>query len=369
MGKKRIVIVGGHTTPALALIEEIRETSPEWEIYYFGTKYAHEGTKALSFEYKTLEKLKFIKFIPFSSGKFYRHFSLKALTSLLKIPLGFCQSLYLLLKIKPKIIVSFGGFLSMPVVVTSWFLGIPCVTHEQTKTLGLANRINLRFVKVIAVSFPESLKDLPKEKSVFTGNLLRKQIFAKEFPEESQIFKFLKGNKLPIIYITGGKSGSEAVNRVVFKARDQLRKKFSLVHQIGVDRNLEEMRIKNYFALRFVKDLDLGPLLNKTRVVISRAGANIIYELLALNKPAVLIPLPFTSGDEQRKNAEFLRKNKLAAVIEQKELTPEVLLRIIFEIVNNDKKYCLEKENNWRKFDFKTTAKKFWQIVLETLEK
>ena len=168
----KIAITGGHST-GLALMEAIKQKYPDWEIYYFGRKYSLEGEKALSFDYKVVSQIKGVNFISLTTGRLQRKLSFSALISLFKIPYGFVQSLFWLLRIKPEVIVSFGGYVSVPLVVAGWILRIPSLAHEQTLVFGLATRINRLFVQKIAVSHRQLLDKLPKSKGVYTGMPLR----------------------------------------------------------------------------------------------------------------------------------------------------------------------------------------------------
>lgn len=361
--QKRLVITGGHLTPALALINEIKKDDSDWQIYYFGRKYALEGSKEESFEYKTVSQLEGVKFIPLVAGKLQRRWTRYAILHLIKIPVGFFMALVWLLKIRPSLIVSFGGYLSVPVVASGWLLGIPSITHEQTAAMGLANKINSFFVKKIAVSFPSLLKEIGSKKVVWTGNPLRPEVFRKEPPKSSRLWPKINFQK-PLLYVTGGKTGSVTINRVIKKALPQLTKKFFVLHQIGLDPSAKPTRRKNYLAVRFVENGDIGWVLNRAALVISRAGANTVLELAALAKPAILIPIPWSAGDEQRKNAQFLKKLGLAEIIEQDQFDEKTLLTTIAKMMKNQNRYRL-KPGQQR--EYRLAAKRLWQLAKSVL--
>jgi len=358
----RLVITGGHLTPALALINEIKKDDPGWQIYYFGRKYALEGSKEKSFEFKTISQLEGVKFVPLVAGKLQRRWTRYAIVHLLKIPIGFLMALIWLLKIRPKLIISFGGYLSVPVVISGRLLGIPSITHEQTAAMGLANRINSLFVKKIAVSFPSLLKELDSKRAVWTGNPLRPEIFKKKPSKSSQLWSKIDPKK-PLLYITGGKTGSVTINRVVKKIIPQLVKKFFVLHQIGLDQSIQPGRKKDYLAVRFVDNGDIGWVLNRAALVVSRAGANTVLELAALAKPVILIPIPWSAGNEQMKNAQFLKELGLAEIIEQDQLDEKTLLATIAKMTKNSGQYRLKSVNQ----DHQLAAKRLWQLAKSVL--
>lgn len=319
-----IVITGGHLTPALAIIEEIQKDKQKWQIYYFGRKYALHHNQQTSFEYNIIKSKKNIKFIRLITGKLHRKISkFMFFKDLVKIPIGFLFAFYYLIKIKPDLIISFGGFLSVPVVITGKILGIPSIAHEQTTTLGLANKINSYFVNKICLSFPI----LKHKKAILTGNPIAKNILQAKISENKKLTNFIKNSKKPILFITGGKTGSQILNKSIVKIKNKLTKNFKIIHQIGLDPNFKETATENYLRIRFTNNM--GYLLKKSDLVISRAGANIVTELATLKTKAILIPIPWSSQNEQYKNAEFLEKTGLARIIEQENLTSKKLLYTI----------------------------------------
>ncbi|MFZ5366434.1 MAG: UDP-N-acetylglucosamine--N-acetylmuramyl-(pentapeptide) pyrophosphoryl-undecaprenol N-acetylglucosamine transferase [Patescibacteria group bacterium] len=332
---KRIVICGGHLTPAQAVIEELKKED-RWQIYYFGRKYAMEGKRVPSAESKIIPLLG-IKFIPIAAGRLQRKFTRFTIPSLLRVPLGFFQSLYWLLKIRPLVICSFGGYVSVPVVLAGWLLRIPILTHEQTTVFGLASKINSFFASKIAVSFPESLKFFPKEKVILTGNPIRQEIFKIRKPSHFP----LRPSPFPLIYITGGNQGAKVINRAVLEILPKLLGKYTIIHQCG-ELDYENLKLdlrENYILTKYVGLEDIGWVLNKADLIVSRAGANIVCEIAALGKPALFIPIPWSYQDEQTKNAQMLVKAGIAEILPQKELTGPSLLNKISEMMANLEKY------------------------------
>lgn len=372
---KKIVITGGHLTPAMAVIEELKNRG--WGIYYFGRKFSFEGQKVPSEESKIIPKLK-VKFIPISAGRLQRKFTFHTIPSLLKVPLGFFQALLLISKIKPQIILSFGSYVSTPTVLAGWLFNIPVLSHEQTVSLGLANKINSFFSRKIAVSFKNSLKNFPVEKVVFTGNCLRKDIFISRqnsFTREVALKKRKLG--LPIIYITGGNQGARVINLSVAEILPELLKKFIIIHQTGsldygmiseISQSLPESVKERYFIKNYVSSEEIGWIFKNALMVVSRAGANITYELGALGKPAILIPLPISGGGEQLKNARMLFGIGLAEIIEQKNLTPKNLKKSIDEITGKISLYQKNGQKIKKNFP-RNGTKEIVKLVYEVLSK
>jgi len=344
-----LVVTGGHATPALALIGEIRRKYPWAKIFYFGSKYSFEGKRAFSFEYQTVRKMKGIHFIPLTTGRLQRRFSLYTIPSLFKIPWGFFQAFLNLRKIRPKLIVSFGGYLSVPVVVMGWFLGIPSLVHEQTRTVGLANKINFLFAKTVALAFPIRMRGLAKKKAVVTGNLIREEL--QEYRHPGRLKKLEeKGKKTPrpLLYITGGKSGSVFVNHLIEKLLPVWKDKYFIVHQTGELEKNYFLRLKKslppryrqfYYPFSFLKGEEVGWLLHHADLVISRAGANTVYELAFFHCPAILIPIPWSYQNEQNKNALWLKRKGGGEVLSQNRATPQKLNSLVEKMLSQKEVY------------------------------
>lgn len=338
--KKRIVITGGHHTSALVIAKELR--SKGYEVIWFGHKFTMWGDKSPGAEFREVAKAGF-RFIEIKAGKVHRTYHPLKLA---RLPLGFIQSFYYLLKFRPALILSFGGFLAVPVVIGGWFLGIPTITHEQTVVYGLANRVIERFARKILVSWKTSLKHFPVNKVIFTGLPLRPEIFSRE--KGKYDFK----NDLPTIYVTGGKQGSHVINLAIKESLTALLKKYNLIHQCGgstIYDDFSQMReIRNKLPLKLkkrylVEDYIFGQEVSyvfaATDLMISRAGAHSTYEIAALGKPALFIPIPWTYADEQTKNAQILVKAEIAEILPQKELSGKTLFKKIEKMMANLEKY------------------------------
>ena len=336
----KIVICGGHFSPAYALIEEFKK-SKDIKIIFFGRKFTTEGSGNFSAEYKQITQ-KNIKSRWIVAGRLQRVLSAYTLQALAKVPIGFLQSFFYLLTERPNLIVSFGGSLSLPVVFCGWLLGIDSITHEQTIIPGLATRINSLFAKRVFVTWPQTKNYFDNEKVELIGNLTRKAIFNKKAKDE-KIAQFL-ANKKKTIYITGGNQGSHVLNRFTFEWVKKI-KDYQIIHQVGTAnfkgdlKKAESIGEKNYLALELIKPEDIGAVLNGAYLIISRSGANTCWEILQIKKPAILIPLPVSSGQEQEKNAMLLQKTGLAEVINQKDLNIENVEKAVANISGNYQKY------------------------------
>lgn len=366
--KKTIFFTGTHLTPALAVIKELKKDPKRWQIYYLGRKYTMEGDKTQSPESLLLPK-EGVKFINIPAGRFQRHFTCWTIPSLLRVPLGLVVSLYHLAKIKPNAICSFGGYVSVPVIIAGKLLGIPSLTHEQTITVGLANKINGRLVNRVAITFPESEKFFPKNKIVLTGNPIRPEIFQKD----QAPYRFPQ--KKPQIYLTGGSQGAQILNETIWSILPKIVKNYNLIHQCG-HRDYSKWQKKYhrlpkeikqaYFLTSYIESRFIGWALSSD-LIISRSGANTILEIGALGKPAILIPLPKTTHNEQILNAEFLASRGGGIIINQKSLSAPKLLIAIEQVMDN-LSYYQEKAQKLKK-QIKTDAAKRLVKELQKLTK
>ncbi|MBI2430694.1 MAG: UDP-N-acetylglucosamine--N-acetylmuramyl-(pentapeptide) pyrophosphoryl-undecaprenol N-acetylglucosamine transferase [Candidatus Levybacteria bacterium] len=346
MNMRLIIAVGGggHFAPALAILPFLPKGA---EVLIIGRKYSFEGDKALSLEYQTAKRLG-ILFAPLTTGRLQRVFTRHTIPSLLRFPHGVLQAYKILRVFKPKVVLSFGGYISLPVVLAAYFLRIPVVLHEQTLEAGMANRIGSFFAKKVCVSWETSIRFFPHSKTVLTGNPVRK--FSPAQPDNSQFP--ISNEKLPLVYITGGSAGSHAINVLVEGCINKLLEKFIVLHQTGDFRQYEDYerlwRIRNnlpkpikdrYLPVKFVEPLQVGAVLGKADLVVARSGINTVTELIFFGKPTIFIPLPFSQNDEQKKNANFMRDLGLAEVLPQHTLTPDKLRALIFSLYANLDEY------------------------------
>ncbi len=340
MRKPKIFITGGHLTPAVAMIDLLLQK--KWQIWYIGRLYPQEEDQSISVEYQTLKKYKNkVELLLITTGKLQRYLSLKSLISLLKIPIGFGQSFYWLIKYRPDIILSFGGYVALPVALNAWFLRIPVVTHEQTRSPGLANRLIAKLASKICLTWSETKNFFPNHKTVITGLPLRQKIWVEKDKLPVKLDK-------PLIYISGGSLGSHFLNKLFLPIIPKLLNYFSIIHQCGrtkkyndyfkllkIKNNLPPHLRDNYLPIPYVEVDYLGWLYQHTVFAVSRAGANTVYELTTLSIPAIFVPIPWSAGNEQFLNAEFLAKNKAALIIDQTKINSELLYQKIFDFAQN----------------------------------
>ncbi|OGY16104.1 MAG: undecaprenyldiphospho-muramoylpentapeptide beta-N-acetylglucosaminyltransferase [Candidatus Blackburnbacteria bacterium RIFCSPLOWO2_02_FULL_44_9] len=324
----RVVITGGHLTPALATIEVLRDRDAE--VFWFGEKRAFVGQKNQTLEYQVIPALG-IPFFSITSCKLQRNDSLKTILNSWKLAIGFFQSLIYFSKIRPHVLLSFGSYVAVPPTLAAAVLGIPIVTHEQTTVAGLANKIIANFAKKVAVTFPSENKN---DKIVLTGN-----------PTRKLVFEIAKKKKLPqkplTIFITGGSRGSHNINLAVGEIVVKLLKEFKVIHQTGSLDFDEMVKIwgelpktlqKKYQVLSSFRGEEIFPIID---LAISRSGANTVVELAALGVPTIFIPLPWSGGGEQLKNARAFEETGLGVVLTEEELSPQKLLKTIKNIAKN----------------------------------
>lgn len=348
MNTRKVFITGGHVTPALAVISRIKREKPDWEVVFLGRIRALESDREDSEEFKLVRALH-IRFLPVTTGRIQRFFTAKIVLSLLKIPIGFFQGLWYCIRERPDVILSFGGYVAVPVCVSAWVLGIPVVTHEQTRVMGLANRFISLFAHTVCVSFEEAGRKAGKKGAVvYTGLPIRDELFHAPVTPSFSI-----GSNLPILFVTGGVTGALAINEAVHSVLPILIQSFIVVHQVGsgsidaacvwqsrVDREYRS----RYIPFRFLNVSDLAWVYKHAEFVICRSGANTIGELLLLQKPGLCIPLPWSGADEQRQNAYYLEASGLGKVLEQKDVTPNSFIHAIDDMHKHIRRYTLKQE-------------------------
>lgn len=329
----KILITGAHFTPAVAVIEEFKKKK-DIQVVYVGRQTTLEGDNTQSVESKILPALG-VKFIPIIAGRFQRTFSPYTFFSLLKIPIGFIQSVFILYSEKPDGILSFGGYVGLPLVIIGWLFSIPVIIHEQTLVSGLANRISALFADRIALSFSQNVLS-GKENAVLTGNPVREDILKPEKKLDSEInniFRTAENKKMPVILITGGNQGSHVLNTAVEGVLNKLTEEVSIIHITGDNKfgdfeRLHKLQDDRYLVRKWI-DEEWGEILAKVDLVVSRAGINTLTELAMLGKPALVVPLPYLYQDEQNKNAKFFEELGLARVLPQRNLSQENLFHEI----------------------------------------
>lgn len=334
----KILLTGAHFTTAVATAQELQKYN-DVELVYVGRVTTMEGDQAQSIESKILPSLG-IKFIPITTGRLQRSFTPYTIPSLFKIPVGFIQALIIVLQEKPDVVVSFGGYVALPMVICAWLLSIPILIHEQTLVTGLANQISSLFADKIAVSFKQNLK--AGGKYILTGNPIR-QIFKSNQKniglEYKNFFNFARRNHLPIIVVTGGNQGSHFINQLVEVSLTSLLKICCIIHQTGDSKyqdfdRLVKLSAPGYLVKKFINE-EMGIVLRSADLVITRAGINTLLELAYLGKPAVTIPIPYLYQDEQTKNAQVFQKLGLTQIIRQEQASSEILEKTIKKSLKN----------------------------------
>lgn len=328
---KKIVLTGGgtagHVTPNLALLPSLKTAG--YEITYMGSYDGIEKKLISDFD---------IPYVGISTGKFRRYFDPKNFTDPFRVIKGFSEAKKFLKQYKPDVVFSKGGFVSVPVVRAAAVLGIPCVIHESDMTPGLANKLCIPVAKKVCCNFPETLKLLPADKAVLTGSPIRAELSQGNKLAGLDMCGF-SANK-PVIMVIGGSLGAANVNKAVREALPKLLKDFQVVHLCGKDKvdNLL-LNTPGYKQFEYIK-AELKDLFAMADIVISRAGANAICELLALKKPNILIPLPAASSrGDQLLNAKSFEAQGFSIVIDEDDLTTDLLVDRVFELYCNRQNY------------------------------
>lgn len=314
---KTIVFTGGgsagHVTPNIALMNKLRQLG--WEVRYIGS--------ATGIEKDIIER-EGVPFYPISSGKLRRYFDLKNFKDPFRVIRGVYESYRLLRRLKPAIVFSKGGFVSVPVVLGSWMNKIPVIIHESDMTPGLANKISIPFATKVCVTFPESMQHAQDQKAILTGLPIREGILNGKASKGYYLCDF--HSQKPVILIMGGSLGSHVINQAVRDNLDRLLAQFQIVHICGNGNVPQDLSGKRgYKQFEYISD-ELPDVMAMSDLVISRAGATSIHEFLLLEKPMLLIPLSLqASRGDQILNAKSFQKAGYADVLPEEELTSESL--------------------------------------------
>ena len=320
---KRIVLTGGgtagHVTPNLALIAALRKEG--WEIHYIGT--------ANGMERGLIEPLEGVTYHAVKSGKLRRYFDLKNFTDPFRVLQGAFQAASLMRQIRPDIVFSKGVFVSVPVVYGAWLHHVPVLLHESDMTPGLANRLSTPLAVKVCCTFPEAAAHIGK-KGVVTGTPLRTDLFSGRYEDGLKRFGFTDSR--PVLMVTGGSSGAQAINAALRKALPALTECFQVLHLCGKGNLSADFEgAANYRQVEYLND-EMKDAYACASVVISRAGSNTVCELLALKKPMLLIPYPKeASRGDQILNARSFESRKLAHVLMQEDMTPETLTAAVID--------------------------------------
>ncbi len=321
---KTIVLTGGgtagHVTPNLALIPRLQADG--WTVHYIGA--------ANSPEQELIARVPDVTFHAISVGKLRRYFDLKNLTDPFRVVKGIGQAAGIIRRLRPNVVFSKGGFVSVPVVYGAKLNGVPVVTHESDMTPGLANRLCMPFSKVQCCTFPEAVTHC-KGKGVHTGSPIRPEIL--QGRREDGLKRFDFNEYRPVLMVVGGSSGAQAINECVREALPALTQSFQVLHLCGKGNYLAELDgTPNYVQVEYLNE-EMADAYACADVLISRAGANALCEILALRKPALLIPYPLSaSRGDQVMNAESFQERNFSRVLAQEDMTPETLVKHIDEV-------------------------------------
>lgn len=328
---KKIILTGGgtagHVTPNIALFPGLKEKG--YEISYIGS-------------YQGIEKKLITDFgIPYygiSSGKLRRYMDLKNFTDPFRVIKGYFDARKILRRVRPDVVFSKGGFVTVPVVLAAKHMKIPVILHESDITPGLANKICIPSAAKICCNFPETIKHLPEGKAVLTGSPIRAELLSGD-PEKAMGFCGFQEKK-PVLLIIGGSLGAVVINETVRTLLPALLNDFNIIHLCGKG-NLSEQHtgMPGYVQYEYIKE-ELADLFALADIVISRAGANAICELSALAKPNLLIPLAANaSRGDQILNAASFERQGFSMVLKQEDLTPDSLLSSVYQLYEDRDRY------------------------------
>ncbi len=366
----RILITGGHFSPAYSIIAELKRRG--YEVSIAGRRHPFEDDQSVSFEYQVCQKEN-VPFYEIKTGRYQRRFTAYTISSLLKTPSGVVGAIILLKKVRPDIVMTFGGYIGLPIAIASAFLGIRVVLHEQTQGAGLSSKIIARLAQKICISFRSSKDYFPKEKTVFTGNPIRQEIF-----ETGKQFPIPKGK---IIYITGGSTGSHFINLAIYEIADLLLNEYVLIHQTGDSKKFDDFerlhalkdrldrnKQRRYILRKFIYPDEIGRVFASADLILSRAGANIVFEIFATKKMSLLIPLPHGQDNEQLSNAALVRSLGIGEYIDQEDASGKTIVSKITEMFENKEKY---KRNMKKTAEFivPDAAKKIADVVENVYDK
>ena len=328
---KKIIMTGGgtagHVTPNIALFPALKEEG--FEISYIGS---YNGIE------KELIKKQGIEYFGISSGKLRRYFDVKNFTDPFRVMKGYSEAKKILKHTKPDVVFSKGGFVTVPVVYAAKKLHIPVIIHESDLTPGLANKLAIPNATYVCHNFPETANHLPEEKSRLTGCPIRKELFEGDRDKGLKFLGF--DGKKPVLMIIGGSTGAKVINETVRDSLDILTQRFDIVHLCGKDKlDTNYNDVAGYKQFEYISD-ELSDIFAASDVVISRAGANAICELLALCKPHLLIPLSANaSRGDQILNAKSFKKQGFSEVLEEENMTKDTLCENLTKVYDNRELY------------------------------
>lgn len=360
---------GGHITPLLAIISQIKKLDPNIKIFYVGRK------QDINAYFSGVE----VETRSILTGKLRRYFSWLNFSDLIKAFFGVVQSLLIIWRYKPNLLFAKGGYVSVPAVLAARILHLPVIAHESDVIIGLANKISARWAKYIAVGFePKNYIDISQKNLIFTGNPIRDD-FINIAGKEQKSVKIGK-NKIdrqkPILLITGASQGAHRINELVGAILPDLLQKMFIIHISGrgdynwlesEKKKLTSIEQSRYHLYSFLAD-EMAAVMNIADLVISRSSASLLSELAVLKKPAIIIPLSTAASNHQWHNAKIFERAGAICLIDERKATPPDLKEAVLGIINNSKK-LKELSENIAKFSHPEAAKRLAELILEEAKK
>lgn len=329
---------GGHFYPLIAVVEELRDSNPTAELYYFGpSPYNKDELARMN-----------IKYVYCPAGKLRRYFSVQNFFDIFRSFFGIFVAVWKLYVIYPDVIFSKGSYTAVPILLAARFLRIPVVIHESDAKPGRANKMAKKFARYIAIAHDEVATYFPKEKTALVGIPLRREI---RIINQNPFATLGIPNDRPFIYVTGGSLGAERINSIIIRTLSELLPHYRIFHQVG-DANFEDVRLaaqtlldnsplqQNYYIVGSVPGATVSLLLDAATLVISRAGSTTLFEIAEHGKPSIVIPIPEEISHDQHSNAYSYARGGAATVIEEHNLTQHLLTEEIHSIISNPAKYA-----------------------------
>jgi UDP-N-acetylglucosamine--N-acetylmuramyl-(pentapeptide) pyrophosphoryl-undecaprenol N-acetylglucosamine transferase len=366
---KKIVFTGGgsggHIFPLIAVAREMRVLEKDVKFIYVGPITQSDNIFLEGEGFETY---------PIFSGKLRRYFSFENIIDFFKIPIGIVQSFFLLFVKSPDIIFSKGGFGSVPVVLAGWLLRIPIIIHESDVVPGLSNRVLSVFAKKILVSFPKT-QYFSLKKMEYTGNPIRKEILKGNREEAISKFKLIGGR--PILLILGGSQGAKPINdKIISFFPHLISEKFEIIHQVGernyedykkeLEANYPETSMRYYHLVDFLRENDLADAMAVSDIIVNRSGSGSIFEIAAVGKPSILIPLPHSAQDHQLRNAYAFAENGAAVILEEENLSLNLFIKTLEHLFSYPNKLEIMSQQA-KKFSKIEAAQRVAEIILKTI--
>lgn len=354
---------GGHLIPLLSVIAEIRKRQPDVEFLFVGPK--SDFNEALRAEGIAIKEV--------NAGKFRRYFSLDNFLDIFKVLIGIDEAIFHIIRFKPDVVFSKGGFASVPAVVAASYTMVPILTHESDTVPGMANKFIGKFASKIFISFPATRRYFPDYKIVVSGNPIREDILHGD-KNRAQRFFNLREN-LPVVLVFGGSQGAQNINELLLGSLPKLLEKFQIIHVCGsknysgFERKIGDMPLSPEARKRYKSYAYLGEEMKDafalSDFVVSRAGANSLSEIIALKKPSLIIPLPGAANNHQYQNAKYFADENLILMAEEKDLDAEKFSDRLEDLQSKRD----EIVSNLKKYNASLEGKKAAEIIAEEILK